>query len=79
MMFKSHVIQAMDNLSDERAEFLIDDRMSFMRFHARGLSNPTRRASEKIKALADVDICLIRPPNSPPSPAGFFMRASPFG
>jgi IS5 family transposase len=32
MMFKVLVIQAMDNLSDERAEFLINDRMSFMRF-----------------------------------------------
>jgi transposase, IS5 family len=32
MMFKILVIQAMDNLLDERAEFLINDRMSFMRF-----------------------------------------------
>jgi transposase, IS5 family len=32
MVFKILVIQAMDNLSDERAEFLINDRMSFMRF-----------------------------------------------
>jgi IS5 family transposase len=32
MMFKILVIQAMDNLSDERAEFLINDRVSFMRF-----------------------------------------------
>jgi transposase, IS5 family len=32
MMFKILVIAAMDNLSDERAEFLINDRMSFMRF-----------------------------------------------
>ena len=32
MMFKILVIQAMDNLSDERAEFLINDRISFMRF-----------------------------------------------
>jgi IS5 family transposase len=32
IMFKILVIQAMDNLSDERAEFLINDRMSFMRF-----------------------------------------------
>lgn len=32
MMFKILVIQAVDNLSDERAEFLINDRMSFMRF-----------------------------------------------
>ena len=32
LMFKVLVIAAMDNLSDERAEFLINDRMSFMRF-----------------------------------------------
>ena len=36
MMFEILVIQAMDNLSDERAEFLINDRLSFMRF--RGLT-----------------------------------------
>jgi transposase, IS5 family len=38
MMFKILVIQAMDNLSDERAEFLIHDRMSFMRFLGLSLS-----------------------------------------
>jgi len=32
MMFKILVIQAQNNLSDERAEFLINDRLSFMRF-----------------------------------------------
>ena len=32
MMFKVLVIQAVNNLSDERAEFLINDRLSFMRF-----------------------------------------------
>jgi IS5 family transposase len=32
MMFKILVIQATNNLSDERAEFLINDRLSFMRF-----------------------------------------------
>src|SRR5215203_5906105 len=31
MMFKVLVIQAANNLSDERAEFLINDRLSFMR------------------------------------------------
>lgn len=31
-MFKILVIQAQNNLSDERAEFLISDRLSFMRF-----------------------------------------------
>ena len=39
MMFKILVIQAMDNLSDERAEFLINDRMSFMRFLGLGLAD----------------------------------------
>ena len=32
MMFKVLVIQTVNNLSDERAEFLINDRLSFMRF-----------------------------------------------
>jgi hypothetical protein len=32
MMFKILVIQAQNNLSDERTEFLINDRLSFMRF-----------------------------------------------
>ena len=32
MMFKVLVIQAQNNLSDERTEFLINDRLSFMRF-----------------------------------------------
>ena len=32
MMFKILVIQAANALSDERAEFLINDRLSFMRF-----------------------------------------------
>src|SRR6202047_396483 len=32
LMFKILVIQATNNLSDERAEFLINDRLSFMRF-----------------------------------------------
>ena len=32
LMFKVLVIQAQNNLSDERAEFLINDRLSFMRF-----------------------------------------------
>ena len=32
MMFKILVIQAQNDLSDERAEFLVNDRLSFMRF-----------------------------------------------
>jgi transposase, IS5 family len=39
MMFKILVIQTMNNLSDERAEFLINDRLSFMRFLGLGLSD----------------------------------------
>ncbi len=37
MMFKVSVIQAANNLSDERTEFLINDRLSFMRFLGLGL------------------------------------------
>jgi transposase, IS5 family len=35
LMFKILVIQATNNLSDERAEFLINDRLSFMRLEDR--------------------------------------------
>ena len=37
MMFKIMVVQAHNNLSDERSEFLINDRLSFMRFLGLGL------------------------------------------
>src|SRR5437016_4783935 len=39
MMFKILVILTTNNLSDERAEFLINDRLSFMRFLGFGLSD----------------------------------------
>ena len=39
MMFKVLVIQAANTLSDERAEFLINDRLSFMRFLGLSLSD----------------------------------------
>jgi IS5 family transposase len=39
MMFKVLVIQAANNLSDERTEFLISDRLSFMRFLGLGLAD----------------------------------------
>ena len=39
MMFKILVIQATNNLADERAEFLINDRLSFMRFLGLGLAD----------------------------------------
>ncbi|MGX1100233.1 IS5 family transposase [Amorphus sp. MBR-141] len=39
MMFKILVIQAQNNLSDDRAEFLINDWLSFMRFLGLGLTD----------------------------------------
>jgi len=39
MMFKILVIQAQNDLSDDRAEFLINDRLSFMRFLGLGLTD----------------------------------------
>ena len=39
MMFKILVIQAQNGLSDDRTEFLINDRLSFMRFLGLGLSD----------------------------------------
>jgi transposase len=39
MMFKALVIQAANNLSDERTEFLINDSLSFMWFLRLGLSD----------------------------------------
>jgi hypothetical protein len=39
LMFKILVIQGTNNLSDERAEFLINDRLSFMRFLGLGLED----------------------------------------
>ena len=38
-MFKILVLQALYNLSDEQAEFVIQDRLSFMRFLGLGLSD----------------------------------------
>jgi transposase, IS5 family len=43
LMLKVLVIQAQNNLSDDRAEFLINDRLSFMRFLGLG---PTDRVPE---------------------------------
>jgi len=39
MMFKILVLQALYNLSDDQAEFMIQDRLSFMRFLGLGLSD----------------------------------------
>jgi IS5 family transposase len=48
MMFKVLVIQAANGLSDERAEYLINDRLSFMRFLGLGVTGfrmPARSGS----------------------------------
>jgi len=47
MMFKILVIQTANNLSDERTEFLINDRLSFMRFLGLGLSDRVPDARTK--------------------------------
>jgi transposase len=39
LMFKVLVIQTINALSDERTEYLINDRLSFMRFLGLGLSD----------------------------------------
>jgi transposase, IS5 family len=39
LMFKALILQAMHALSDERTEFLIKDRLSFMRFLGLGLAD----------------------------------------
>ena len=39
LMFKVLILQAMHSLSDERCEYLIKDRLSFMRFLGLGLAN----------------------------------------
>src|SRR6201984_3328430 len=55
LMFKILVIQATNNLSDERAEFLINDRLSFMRFLGLGLQDrvPDARTIWAVSGEAD--------------------------
>lgn len=45
LMFKILILQAMHALSDERTEFLIKDRLSFMRFLGLGLADPVPDAN----------------------------------
>ncbi|GBR30074.1 transposase [Acetobacter orleanensis NRIC 0473] len=53
-MFKILVIQTLNNLSDERTEYLINDRLSFMRFLGLGRSRkvPAIRSIVGIQAEA---------------------------
>jgi IS5 family transposase len=44
-MFKILLLQAMHTLSDERCEYLIRDRLSFMRFLGIGLGDPVPDAN----------------------------------
>jgi transposase, IS5 family len=45
LMFKVLVLQAMHSLSDERTEYLIKDRLSFMRFLGMSLADPVPDAN----------------------------------
>ena len=45
LMLKVLILQAMHSLSDERIEFLIRDRLSFMRFVGLGLADPVPDAN----------------------------------
>src|ERR687889_753795 len=45
LMFKVLLLQAMHALSDERCEYLIKDRLSFMRFLGLGLADPVPDAN----------------------------------
>jgi len=45
LMFKALLLQAMHSLSDERCEYLIRDRLSFMRFLGLGLADPAPDAN----------------------------------
>ena len=44
-MFKVLILQTMHSLSDERTEYLIKDRLSFMRFLGLGLADPVPDAN----------------------------------
>jgi len=61
LMFKVLILQAMHSLSDERAEYLIKDRLSFMRFLGLGLADPVPDANtiwtfrEALKRAETVD------------------------
>ncbi len=53
LMFKILVLQALYNLSDDQAEFMIQDRLSFMRFLRLGLNDNYRPIPSCWHAVAD--------------------------
>jgi IS5 family transposase len=66
LMFKILLLQAMHGLSDERCEYLIKDRLSFMRFVGLGLADPVPDANtiwafrEAVKRAGAVDRLFAR-------------------
>jgi IS5 family transposase len=66
LMFKVLLLQAMHGLSDERCEYLIKDRLSFMRFLGLGLAAPVPDANtiwsfrEALKRAGAVDLLFAR-------------------
>src|SRR5690242_4003304 len=62
LMFKVLLLQAMHTLSDARCEYLIRDRLSFMRFLGLGLADPVPDANtiwtfrEALKRTGAVDL-----------------------
>ena len=73
LMFKILVIQARNGLSDDKAEFLINDRLSFMRFLGLGLNDrvPDAKTNWMLRERLTV---ACNPPVTPPEPG---HQASP--
>ena len=66
LMFSGLLLQAMHGLSDERCEYLIKDRLSFMRFLGLGLADPVPDANtiwtfrEALKRAGALDALFAR-------------------
>ena len=70
-MFKILLLQAMHGLSDERCEYLIKDRLSFMRFLGLGLADALARDAgpevlEAARAL--IERVVVHPADGPRGP-----------
>jgi transposase, IS5 family len=66
LMFKVLILQAMHSLSDERTEYLIKDRLSFMRFLGMSLADPVPDANtiwtyrDALKRTSAMDALFLR-------------------
>lgn len=60
MMFKIPVIQTTNNLSDECAEFLINDRLTFMHFLGFGLSDSRPRRPDDLVVPGETHRAIVR-------------------